>query len=31
LVFDEEVGDVVAKRRRKGSRKTEDWDEYLDI
>ncbi len=30
LVFDEDRGEVVAKRRRKGSRKREEWDEYLD-
>jgi hypothetical protein len=30
LIFDEELGEVVAKRRRKGKRSREDWDEYLD-
>jgi N utilization substance protein A len=30
LVFDEERGEVVAKRRRKGSRRREEWEEYLD-
>ncbi len=30
LVFDEERGEVVARRRRKGSRRREEWDEYLD-
>jgi N utilization substance protein A len=28
LVFDEEVGEIVAKRRRKGSRGREDWEDY---
>ncbi|MCB9457241.1 MAG: transcription termination/antitermination protein NusA [Anaerolineaceae bacterium] len=28
LVFDEEVGEIVAKRRRKGSRRREDWEDY---
>ena len=30
LVFDEELGEVVSKRRRKGRRSRDDWDEYLD-
>ena len=30
LVFDEDRGEVVAKRRRKGSRKRDDWEEFLD-
>ncbi len=30
LVFDEERGEVVARRRRKGSRRREEWDEYLE-
>jgi hypothetical protein len=31
LVFDEERGEVVARRRRKGSRRRgEEWEEYLD-
>lgn len=30
LVFDEKSGEVVAKRRRKGRRGREDWDDYLD-
>lgn len=30
LVYDEELGEVVAKRRRKGRRSREDWDEFLD-
>ena len=28
LIFDEDLGEVVVKRRRKGSRKREDWDDY---
>jgi N utilization substance protein A len=33
LVYDENLGEVVAKRRRKGSRhrEEEDWDNYLDV
>ncbi len=30
LVFDEKRGEVVAKRKRKGSRNRGEWDEYLD-
>jgi hypothetical protein len=30
LIFDEERGEVVAKRRRKGSRRREEWEDYLD-
>ncbi|NDJ75664.1 MAG: transcription termination/antitermination protein NusA [Chloroflexi bacterium] len=30
LIFDEERGEVVARRRRKGSRKRDEWDDYLD-
>lgn len=30
LVFDEEIGKTVAKRRRKGSRNRDEWDDYLD-
>jgi N utilization substance protein A len=29
LVYDEELGEVVAKRRRKGARSRDDWDDYL--
>ena len=29
LVFDEELGEVVSKRRRKGRRTREEWDDYL--
>lgn len=29
LVFDEDRGEVVAKRRRKGGRQREDWDDFL--
>jgi hypothetical protein len=28
LVFDEEIGEVVAKRKRKGSRRTQEWDDF---
>ena len=28
LVFDEEIGEVVAKRKRKGSRRTQEWDNF---
>jgi transcription termination/antitermination protein NusA len=28
LVFDEEIGEVVAKRKRKGSRRSKDWDDF---
>lgn len=28
LVFDEEIGEVVAKRKRKGSRRRQEWDEF---
>ncbi|MBZ0276321.1 MAG: transcription termination factor NusA [Anaerolineae bacterium] len=28
LVYDEDVGEVVAKRQRKGSRRREDWEDY---
>ena len=31
LVFDEERGEVVAKRRRKGSRKRDEWDDLVDL
>ncbi len=31
LVFDEERGEVVAKRRRKGSRKRDEWDDLGDL
>src|SRR5690606_6985177 len=30
FVYDEDRGEVVAKRRRKGSRARGEWDEYLD-
>ncbi|MBN1564041.1 MAG: transcription termination/antitermination protein NusA [Anaerolineae bacterium] len=30
LVFDEDRGEVVAKRRRKGSRKRDDWEDFID-
>jgi len=30
LVFDEERGEMVAKRRRKGSRQRGEWDDYID-
>jgi hypothetical protein len=30
LVFDEKRGEVVAKRKRKGSRNRGEWDEYLE-
>ncbi len=30
LVFDENTGRTVAKRQRKGSRRRDDWDDYLD-
>lgn len=30
LIFDEETGQTVAKRRRKGSRNRDEWDDYLD-
>jgi hypothetical protein len=29
LVFDEELGEVVSKRRRKGRRARDDWDDFL--
>ncbi len=29
LVYDEELGEVVSKRRRKGGRTRDDWDDYL--
>ncbi|MBE2220055.1 MAG: transcription termination/antitermination protein NusA [Anaerolineae bacterium] len=28
LVYDEEIGEVVAKRKRKGSRRTQEWDDF---
>lgn len=30
LIFDEEVGEVVSKRRRKNRRAQDDWDDFLD-
>lgn len=30
LIYDEDLGEVVAKRRRKGKRSRDDWDEFLD-
>jgi N utilization substance protein A len=30
LVYDEDIGEVVSKRRRKGRRNRDDWDDYLD-
>jgi hypothetical protein len=30
LVFDENRGQVVARRRRKGSRKRDEWEDYLE-
>jgi transcription termination/antitermination protein NusA len=30
LVFDEKLGEVVSKRRRKGRRSKDDWDDFLD-
>jgi len=30
LVYDEDIGEVVSKRRRKGRRTRDDWDDYLD-
>lgn len=30
LVYDEELGEVISKRRRKGRRARDDWDDYLD-
>jgi N utilization substance protein A len=30
LIYDEDIGEVVSKRRRKGGRSRDDWDDYLD-